>query len=128
MTDAPHPPKILIVEDSIVSAMLMEATINRKKPEFIVRVCQTMRVGLEELESFGPSLVILDLILPDSTAEETLAALPRFKEKACVIVVSGDLEMEPAARRAGADDFMGKALGGDVQPFIDRVNALVPRC
>lgn len=122
------PPKILIVEDSIVSAMMMEATINRKKPEFQVRIRKSLAGGLEELARFDPDLVILDATLPDATAQETLASIPVFRRQACVIVVSGDHELEAEARRMGANDFMGKAIGENAQPFIDRVNSLLPQC
>jgi hypothetical protein len=43
-----EPPKILIVEDSITSAMIMEATINRKKPDFLVRTRRSLKGAYEE--------------------------------------------------------------------------------
>lgn len=121
-------PKILIVEDSIVSAMMMEATINRKKPEFQVRIRKSLSGGIEELGSFEPNLVILDAILPDATAAETLAAIPIFRRAACVIVVSGDHDLKNEALRMGANDFIAKAIGENAQPFIDHINALLPQC
>jgi PleD family two-component response regulator len=122
------PPKILIVEDSIVSAMMMEATINRKKPDFQVRVQRSLSGGFEELATFDPDLVILDAVLPDATAEETLAAIGAFRRHARVLVVSGDHELKDEALRNGANDFMGKSIGENAQPFIDRISALVPPC
>lgn len=121
-------PKILIMEDSIVSAMLMQATINRKKPDFIVMVCNSLKGGLEEFIRFRPNLVILDLTLSDSKPEETLKSIPCFRENACVIAVSGDLEYEHEARSMGANDFIGKGIGQDPQPFIEKITAVLPQC
>jgi two-component system KDP operon response regulator KdpE len=122
------PAKILIVEDSIVSAMLMEASINRKQPEFTVHIRKSLRGALAELALFRPHIVILDLSLPDSPPEETIAAIPLFREIACVLAVSGRLDLRHAALDAGAIDFMAKALGEDGTPLIDRLVALLPQC
>lgn len=123
-------PKILIIEDSIVSAMMMEATINRKKPEFEVRVRRTLAGGLEERKQFAPNIIVLDLTLPDSpNGDETLAAISDMrKEGSCVIAVSGFHDLKGAALAAGANDFMPKTIGENIQPFIDRINALIPQC
>jgi DNA-binding response OmpR family regulator len=123
-----QPPKILIVEDSIVSAMMMEATINRKKPAFQVRVRRSLNGGLEEFSRFDPDLVILDAILPDATVAESLAAIPVFRQRAFVIVVSGDHELKEEALRNGANDFMGKSIGENAKPFMDRIDVLLPQC
>lgn len=127
MEEREHP-KVLIVEDSIAAAMLMEATINRKKPDFIVRTRRSFKGGIEELETFAPHLVILDLSLPDSPGENTIKELHRFCEKACVIVFSGHPEYRELVLAAGANDFFGKGIGADPQPFIDRINELMPQC
>jgi PleD family two-component response regulator len=126
--DTLEPPKILIVEDSIASAMLMEATINRKKPDFLVRTRRSWKGAMEEFAAFRPHLVILDLTLPDSPSEETLLKIHLLCEKACVIIFSGSPEYREEAMRAGANDFFGKGIGADPQPFIDRITNLMPQC
>jgi DNA-binding response OmpR family regulator len=108
--------------------MMMEATINRKKPEFQVRVRRSLSGGLEEFAKFQPNIVILDANLPDANAQETLAAVPLFRRQACVIVVSGDHELKRQALAFGANDFIGKSIGENAQPFMDHVNALIPQC
>lgn len=107
---------------------MMEATINRKKPEYEVRVRKSLKGGLEELDTFQPCLVIFDVTLPDATREESLAAISRIREKACILVVSGDHELRGEVMARGANDFMGKSIGENAQPFIERINALVPQC
>lgn len=126
----PGPTRILIIEDSIVSAMMMEATINRKKPEFEVRIRKSLKGGFHELTRFAPTLIILDLSLPDSpTGAEAIEAIRKFRESGiCVIAVSGYADMKEAALAAGANDFMTKGIGEDPQPFIDRINTLLPLC
>lgn len=123
-----EPPKILIVEDSIASAMLMEATINRRKPDFLVRTRRSLKGALEEFETFAPHLVILDLTLPDSPSENSIKEIHRFCEKACVIVFSGSPEYREEALAAGANDFFSKGIGADPQLFIDRITNLMPQC
>lgn len=122
------PPQILIVEDSIVSALMMEATLNRKKPEFDVEIARTLRAGKEAFDRSKPAIVILDLALPDSDAHETLESINYFAPASCVLVVSGHPEYEDAARTAGAFDFMPKGIGDDPTPFIERISKMAGLC
>lgn len=125
----PKTPRILIVEDSIVSAMMMEATINRKKPEFAVRIRKSLKGGFEEAATFEPDLVILDLTLPDSPeGAEALQAIPALRRKSCLIAFSGRSDLQEAALAAGANEFWLKGIGEDPQPFIERITALLPKC
>jgi len=125
------PPKILIVEDSIVSWVMMEAHIKRKNPDFDVRVRHSLRGGFEEFDRFAPNLVILDLTLPDSPqGTEALAAIPILRKRgAGVLAVSGHLDMEKASLAAGANDFAGKSVGStSTTTFMERITALLPAC
>ena len=121
-------PRVLIVEDSIVSAMMMEATIERKQPDAQVRVCRTLKGGLRELLDFRPHVVLLDLGLPDSPeGNKTVGASPSFAEHANVLAVSGRDDLRDAALKAGAKDFFLKGFATeDALPFIDRVTHLLP--
>jgi two-component system NtrC family response regulator len=123
-------PKILIIEDSIVSAMMMEATINRKQPDFVVRNRRTLKGGREELDAFEANLIILDLSLPDSPeGTEALAAIAEFRRQGrCVIAASGFHDLKEKALAAGANDFISKVIGEDPQPFMELITALLPEC
>lgn len=122
------PTQILIIEDSIVSALMMEATLNRKKPEINVEISRSLDSGKKCFERLKPAIVILDLGLPDSSPNETLEAIKHFIPTSKVLVVSGFPEYEKAAKNAGAFDFMPKAIGEDATPFIERISNIILKC
>lgn len=121
------PLRLLIVEDSIASALIMEAQINRREPHFGVRICRTIAGAKEVWATFRPHIVLLDLYLPDSDGEETIAHLKDFSPS-CVIAMSGDPSLMIPALKAGAKDFMAKAIGENADPFLKRITDLIPAC
>lgn len=121
--------RLLIVEDSVVSAVMMEAQIHRKKPDCEVKCCLSLTRALEYLKEFRPDIVILDLDLPDSAPPQTVAVIPVFRQGgACVIAMTGHDGYEAIAREHGANDFMEKAIGSDTASLIARINKLIPSC
>lgn len=77
---------ILIVEDSLVYQQMLVTLVAILKPETV-----SLATTLKDAESLVTShdLVLLDLILPDSTPDNTLQQMsPHFKAKE-VIVISG---------------------------------------
>lgn len=116
--------RLLIVEDSTLSAFLYKRAVETQDPHFQVHVANTLARGQEEWLRFQPEIVLLDLHLPDSDGEPTLACLPGFKPSK-IIAMSGDPSLAQAAIEAGADDFMAKAAG-DSGPLLARINTLLP--
>lgn len=122
-----QPRRILVVEDSIVSGMLMEARLNRSKPDYEVHLRKSMKGALEEMDKFDPELTLLDLSLPDSSAHETCRNILRFKSNGGkVMIITGDEEEKWNCLNAGADDFVLKAADMDPEHFIARVDKLLP--
>lgn len=85
--------KILLVEDEHLPADLIKTTlapIMERFPDGEILLAGTMRAA-EEIASNvpHPDIVILDLSLPDSTREQTLATIPRFLDRSPVLVITG---------------------------------------
>lgn len=118
MTDAPTAPhRLLIVEDDPVFLRILRAHVQRLGGDD-AEVAHAGRLGegLRLLEQGPVDLVLLDLTLPDSSPETTLANIGRFTAGgAAVLVLSAldDADTAAAARAAGAVDFMDK---GAVSP------------
>lgn len=119
--------RVLIVEDSMASAMIMEAQINRREPDFAVRVRRSLAGALEEWDKFKPHIVLLDLNLPDSEGVDTTKKIHEF-DPSCVIAMSADTSLKQESIDGGAKDFMGKIIGENATPFLKRITDLIPLC
>ena len=65
--------KVLIIEDDAVTAKVYTSLLT--KHQFQVEVAGTIRAGFEQLASFQPDGILLDLMLPDSNGLEFLKKL-----------------------------------------------------
>jgi DNA-binding NarL/FixJ family response regulator len=64
---------------------------------------------LAQVATSGPELLLLDWGLPGMPAEDLLAALRQRCPDWTIVVLSGQMEAEQDALRAGADAFVSKA-------------------
>lgn len=119
--------RVLIVEDSAVSAFIMKEQINRREPDISVRIRRSLIGAKDEWKEFQPHIVLLDLNLPDSAGEETI---PHFKDfsPSCVIAMSADPSLRQPAIEGGAIQFMEKVIGENATPFLKRITDLAPQC
>jgi len=103
--------QVLIVEDSAPYAKLLTKQIQRASDtEISCDIASRLNEALSLLEADGYDVVLLDLNLPDSDTEETLAQLKKMNEYAPVVVLTG-LEDEQIGLRAvqdGAQDYLVK--------------------
>ncbi len=119
--------RILLIEDSAASAMLYEARLNRTAPDMQVHVRRSWGGAMDEMKKgFKPTIVIIDLGLPDSSPEETISRLNVFKP-AKVLAMSAEGEYEKLSLANGADDYMAKVIGESTVPFMERVTRLLPK-
>lgn len=84
--------------------------------------------GLALYKHQRPTLVFLDLSLPDTNGLEILRAIRRFDERARVIVITGygSVESAVAAMQSGAVDFVEKVdLVGNFREAMSRKIRLV---
>jgi two-component system, OmpR family, KDP operon response regulator KdpE len=104
--------RILVVDDepSIVKAM---APLLRSRG-YEVDVAATGRAALETFDRDPPSLVILDLMLPDLDGLEVCRQLRRRGETPIIILSAREAERDKvAALDLGADDYVTKPFGPD---------------
>jgi CheY-like chemotaxis protein len=104
--------KILVVDDSIVIRKMVEIALEHEP--YVIETAVSGKEALEKVDAFDPSLVILDIMLPDVSGIEILKAIKASKGVP-VIMLSGknspqDIELASAQ---GADDFAPKPFKED---------------
>ncbi len=114
--------KILIVEDDPLIADMVERYLSREG--FTVRKAECGESALKEFGTFGPDVVILDLMLPDLDGFELCR---RFSENSMVLILSARDQDEDkiVGLELGADDYLTKPF--NMRELIARVKALLRR-
>lgn len=104
---------VLYVEDNPVNAMLMEALLSQR-PEVTLHVCVDGRDALQHVQHSTPSLLLIDMHLPDGTGIELLRRLRQVpslgRVPAIVVSASAGPDAEALARDAGFDGYWTKPL------------------
>jgi two-component system sensor histidine kinase UhpB len=102
---------ILIIEDVIRDAELIEAELRAGGLAFRTRRIQTRSTFLAELGRARPDIVLSDFTLPEFDALEALHLLRKLKLDVPFILVTGTRSEEVAVEciREGADDYILKA-------------------
>lgn len=102
--------KILLIEDDVFMSDLLTQALGRA--QFDVDAAKTGAEGLQKFQAARPSLVLLDLLLPDENGFETLRKIRRCDGGADVkVVVLSNLSRESnieEAKRLGAAEYMVK--------------------
>ncbi len=101
---------ILVIEDETTLAKNMKMYLERHGYE--VRIAPSAEEGFQQLETFKPDVILLDLHLPGMSG---LEALSRIRErdpevKVVIITAHGNIETAVDAIKSGAYDFMNKPL------------------
>lgn len=103
--------KVLIIEDDRFLGDLLASHL--RKSGFSVELCPEAKTGLEKIHESPPSLLILDLLLPDINGFEVLEALKNEKiVPGLPVMVLSNLGQKTEIERAmslGANDFLIKA-------------------
>jgi ActR/RegA family two-component response regulator len=102
----------LIVDDDLLYAQLVADAIGAKG----VRIAGSMREAIDMIDRRPPNYVLLDLSLPDSRPERTMALINDIKTRArgaTVIVITGygSSTFKLSAIELGADMFIEKGSG-----------------
>ncbi|WP_209424291.1 sigma-54 dependent transcriptional regulator [Pararhodobacter sp. SW119] len=114
MSDAPdHSDTILLVEDTPSLQMIYAAALDRAG--FKAEVCGTAAEGRDAFDRLRPSVVLLDLMLPDGTGLDVMRYMLGKAPQTCVIVITahGSINKAVEMMRAGAHEFL-------VKPFDDQ--------
>ncbi len=100
---------ILVVEDSRYACDAIRLMCLHSGAR--IRRADCLKSARRHLQLYRPSVIIVDLGLPDGSGEDLIAELAQDVPKISVVMgLSGDDNAEAAARAAGADGFMAKPL------------------
>ena len=124
MSEAEPAPVALLVEDDRSIRRFVRSALEAEG--WRVREAETVRDGIAEARAARPSLVIVDLGLPDGDGIELIAAV-RQTSGVPILVLSARSEEEHKVRAldAGADDYVEKPFR--VAEFLARVRAHMRR-
>ncbi len=113
--EAPKPtgtPIVLVIDDSIVIRKMVEIALENE--DWLVETAVSGKDGMDKIDSINPSLIILDLMLPDINGIDILKTV-KASRKIPVIMLSGkdSPQMVENAKNAGADAFLPKPFKDD---------------
>lgn len=115
---------ILVVDDEIKIIEVVKSYLESKG--FIILTAENGRQALDILEKQNPSLILLDLMLPDITGEE-ICAIIRKKSRVPIIMVTAKIEESDMLKgfNTGADDYITKPFS--LKTLHARIEAVLRR-
>lgn len=100
---------VLVIEDSRFACEAMRLLCLRSGAR--IRRADCLRSARRHLQVYRPSVVIVDLGLPDGSGADLIEELANTDPRIDVLLgTSGDLDGEQAALAAGADGFLAKPI------------------
>jgi signal transduction histidine kinase len=118
-------PRILVVEDDVPDAQLVELELRRSAPDLVCQFVSTVQEARLAAKSDPVDLILLDLQLPDSRGLETLGHIRSAFGNTPVVVLTGqvDVKLALASLRSGARDYLTKNDIAQLEPTLRRVLA-----
>ena len=116
--------RILIIEDEEKIARFIELELVHEGYEVVK--CGDGRTGLEQAESGGYSLVLLDIMLPELNGMEVLRRLRRTSDVPVIMLTARDAVMDKVAGLdQGADDYITKPFA--IEELLARIRLVMRR-
>ena len=116
--------RILVIDDDADIRLLLRELLERAG--YTVDEAEDGKTGLRHLFSNAPSLVILDVTMPDMDGYQTLERIRDLSEVPVLMLTARTQELEKVrGLSAGADDYVAKPFGR--QELLARVQALLRR-
>lgn len=116
--------RILVIEDEVALADTVRYHLEREG--FAVEIAHDGRAGLERFRTWGPALVILDLMLPVMGGLDVCRLLRAESSVPIIILTAKDSEADKVAGlELGADDYVTKPFS--VRELASRVRANLRR-
>ncbi|MGZ4291539.1 MAG: response regulator transcription factor [Gaiellaceae bacterium] len=116
--------KILVVEDEQAIASFVAAYL--RKDGFTVQVTASGREALSVVGSDAPSLVVLDLMLPDLDGMEVCRRIRTVSTLPVLMLTARDDDLDKiAGLEVGADDYLTKPF--NPKELVARVRAILRR-
>jgi two-component system response regulator RegX3 len=117
-------PRILVVEDE--GSLAETVRYNLEREGYGVSVASDGRRALERFRSDEPSLVILDLMLPEISGLDVCRAIRAESDVPIIMVTARDSEADKVAGlELGADDYVTKPFS--MRELVSRVRANLRR-
>jgi two-component system KDP operon response regulator KdpE len=105
-------PRILVVDDEPQLRRMLARSLAGHG--YAVREAADGAAALREFAAFKPDVVLLDLMLPDTTGVEVCRELRGLSDTPIIVLsVVGEEPAKVAALDAGADDYLTKPFGMD---------------
>lgn len=100
---------VLVVEDSRFACEAMRLLCLRSGAR--IRRADCLRSARRHFRVYRPSVVVIDMGLPDGSGSELIVELNEAQPRVDgILAISGDSHVEAEAMAAGADDFMEKPI------------------
>jgi PAS domain S-box-containing protein len=127
------PVKILLVEDNPGDVMLLREMLRREELNFEMFSCAALKEAAESLSTGNYDILLLDLLLPDSTGIDTLISIKKYSGEIPIIVLTGTNDYHTGARAIseGAQDYLvkegvdGKVLIRSIRYAFERQRLLM---
>ncbi|WP_020483331.1 response regulator [Methylomonas sp. MK1] len=117
-------PRILLIEDDPPLRQLLTTTLENQN--YAVSAFASGREGLNAARNQHPSLLILDLGLPDLDGQEVIRRLRLWSKLPVIVLSARDQENDiTQALDNGADDYLTKPFGN--AELLSRIKALLRR-
>ena len=117
-------PRILIVEDE--ESLADSVRYNLEREGYTVTVARDGRAAMEVFRAAPPSLVILDLMLPELSGLDVCRAIRTESDVPIIMVTAKDSEADKVTGlELGADDYVTKPFS--VRELVSRVRANLRR-
>jgi DNA-binding response OmpR family regulator len=122
MTQPTH--SILVVEDETSIASFVSAYL--KNAGFAVRTASSANAAVQELAGETPSLIVLDLNLPDGDGVELCHGIRRSSDVPILMLTARDEDVDKIiGLEVGADDYMTKPF--NPRELVARVKSVLRR-
>jgi DNA-binding response OmpR family regulator len=116
--------RVLVVDDDEDIRLLLRELLERAG--YSVDAAENGRAGLRLLFANAPSLVILDVTMPDMDGYQTLERIRDLSDVPVMMLTARNQELQKVrGLTAGADDYVAKPFGR--QELLARVQALLRR-
>ena len=104
------PMKVLILEDDLADAEIIQHLLSKEKTSFVFSVAQNRQEFIGALKAFEPELILSDHSIPQFSSNEALRLARQFYRTIPFILVTGNVSEEFAAGiiKEGADDYILK--------------------
>ncbi len=116
--------RILIVEDEISIAKLLQYKLQAEG--FVAHMSHNGLNALQAMEDFKPSLVLLDLMLPDISGMDICRIITqKYNLPIIIITAKTDINDKVSGLESGADDYITKPF--DFREVMARIHSTLRR-